>query len=47
MAAVQGTIEANGVNQMVEIVAKLTCSGVLFDVKSKGSGVWLIEIKGA
>ena len=46
MSAKQGTIEAKNTDQMVEIVTKLTVSGVIFDVREK-SGVWLIDIKGA
>ena len=45
--AKDGTIECKNTDQMVDVVAKLTCSGVCFDAKENGNGGWIIEIRGA
>lgn len=46
MSANQGKITCESTDQMVEIVTKLTVSGVLFNVEKK-DGNWMIYITGA
>jgi hypothetical protein len=46
MSANQGKIECKSTDQMVEVVTKLTVSGVMFNVESK-DGLWIIYITGA
>jgi hypothetical protein len=46
MAAHQGKIVCKSTDEMVEVITKLTVSGVFFDVEKK-DGNWTIYITGA
>ena len=43
----QGTIKADNIGEMTEIVAKLTCQGVIFSVEKDGGDRGEIRITGA